>query len=220
MPDRAGNLRLYRSLTHPTDLWSMGDYLVGYLRLLGFSVSLLAVALCMRFSPAANAATLDPEPRFSVPPRDADIAPLTVVTTEEEQVASLEANLTALSAEIAGLALALDVLGALPHHPELFIPVMLSDDEDGTLGDTSRRFSPVARSGSSQCGMPHAGLGVLAGSQRRISGIGGFPASYDALVHNVRMDWKDAEDAALAALCVELSAISGPPRVIASIRAW
>jgi hypothetical protein len=36
-----------------------------------------------------------------------------------------------------------------------------------------------------------------------------------------RTDAKDkAVDAAIAALCVELYAISGPPRVVAPIRAW
>jgi hypothetical protein len=197
----------------------MRDYLVSYLRLLGFSLCLLAVALCMRFGPAANAATPAPEPRFSAPPREAHMAAFPLAPTEEEQVASLETNLMDLSAEIADLTLALDVLGPLPDHPELFIPVMLSDSEDSAPGDTVRRFSPVARSGNSHCGMPHAGLGVLAGLHRRISGIGGAPASYDAPFHNVRMDWNDVEDATLAALCVELSAISGPPRVVAPIRA-
>ena len=198
----------------------MRDYLVSYLRLLGFSVCLLAVALCMRFGPAANAATLGPEPRFSAPPREADMAALPLAPTEEDQVASLETDLTALSAEIADLTLALDVLGPLPGHPELFIPVILSDSEGRTPGDTARRFLPVTRSGNSQCGMPHAGLGVLAGPHRRISGIRGAPASYDAPFHNVRTFGNDVEDATLAALCVELSAISGPPRVVAPIRAW
>lgn len=198
----------------------MRDGLVSYLRLLGFSVCLLAVALCTRFGPAANAAPLAPEARFSAPPRESDMAALPLVPTEQEQVASLETNLTALSAEIADLTLALDVLGPLPDHPELFIPVMLSDSEDRTPGDTARRFSPVARSGNLHCGRPHAGLGVLAGPHPCISGIGGTPASYDAPFHNVRTDGNDVEDATLAALCVELSAISGPPRVVAPIRAW
>ena len=198
----------------------MRDYLVSYLRLLGFSVCTLAVALCVRFGPAANAATPAPEPRFSAPPPEADMAALPLPPTEEELVASLEAKLTVLSAEIADLTLALDVLGPLPDHPGLFIPVMLSGSGDSTPADTARRFSPVARSGNPHCGMTHAGLAVLAGLQRRTSDIGGALARYDAPPHNVRMDWNDAEDATLAALCVELSAVSGPPRVVAPIRAW
>jgi hypothetical protein len=176
----------------------MRDYLVSYLRLFGFSVCTLAVALCVRFGPAANAATLAPEPRFSAPPPEADMAALPLPPTEEE----------------------LDVLGPLPDHPGLFIPVMLSGSGDSTPADTARRFSPVVRSGNPHCGMTHAGLAVIAGLQRRTSDIGGALARYDAPPHNVRMAWYDAEDATLAALCVELSGISGPPRVVAPIRTW
>jgi hypothetical protein len=197
----------------------MRDCLVSYLRLIGFSACALAVALCMRFGPA-HAARLGPEPRFSAPPPEADMAAVPVVLSEEEQVASLEANLTALSAEIADLRTALDVLGPLPDHPDLFIPFMLSARDDRPAAEIARRFSPVARSANQLCDMPHAGLGVLAGLERFASDIGDAPASYDALHHNIRMSRDLAEDAAIAALCVELSAISGPPRVVAPIRGW
>jgi len=197
----------------------MRDYLISYLRLLGFSVCMLAVALCMRFGASAHAATPRPEPRSATPP-GANMASLPLLQTEEEQVASLEATLIALSGEIADLTLALDVLGPLPDHPELFIPVMLSACDDSPAPDTARRFSPIANSANSHCDMPLAGLGVLAGLQRSATDIGGAPASYDAPLHNVRLDWDNAEDATLAALCVELSAIAGPPRVVAPIRAW
>jgi hypothetical protein len=196
----------------------MRDYLVSYLRLIGFSVCAFAVALCMRFGPA-YAATLGPEPRFSAPPPEADMTFIPVVLSEEEQVASLEANLTALSAEIADLSKALEVLGPLPDHPELFIPVMLSERDDRPA-EIARRFSAVGASANPLCDMPHAGLGVLASPERFTADIGDTPASYDAPFHNIRMSRDLAEDAAIAALCVELSAISGPPRVVAPIRAW
>lgn len=197
----------------------MRDYLVSYLRLIGFSVCAFAVALCMRFGPA-HAATLGPEPRFSAPPPEADMTFIPVVLSEEDQVASLEANLTALSAEIADLCKALEVLGPLPDHPELFIPVMLSARHDRSAAEIARRFSPVANSANPLCDKPHAGLGVLASLERFTADIGDTPASYDAPFHNIRMSRDLAEDAAIAALCVELSAISGPPRVVAPIRAW
>ena len=97
---------------------------------------------------------------------------------------------------------------------------MLSARDDRPAAEIARRFSPVARSANQLCDMPHAGLGVLAGLERFASDIGDAPASYDALHHNIRMSRDLAEDAAIAALCVELSAISGPPRVVAPIRAW
>jgi hypothetical protein len=196
----------------------MRDYLVSYLRLIGFSVCTLAVALCIRVAPA-QAAPLAPEPRFFAPPPEADMAPLPVMLTEEEQVEILEANLTALSAEIADLTKALEVLGPLPDHPELFIPVMIVE-RDAPAADKARRFSAVARPATPLCDMPHAGLGVLAGLPRFAAGIGDAPASYDVPLHNIRMSRDLAEDAAIAALCVELSAIAGPPRGVAPIRAW
>jgi hypothetical protein len=197
----------------------MRDYLVIYLRLIGFSVCTLAVALCMRFG-QAHAALPSPEPRYSAPPRDVGMAAASVLQTEEEQVASLEANLTALSSEVAELTRALEVLGPLPDHPELFIPVMLTErDEPAPSTEMSRRYSPVASSTSPLCDMPYAGLGVFGGLHRFAADLGA-PACYEAAPHNVRFDLELAEDATIAALCVELSALAGAPCVVAPMRAW
>jgi hypothetical protein len=196
----------------------MRDHLVSYLRLLGFSVCTLAVALCTRFGPA-HAATPAPEPRFSLPPTQGDIAAVEVAQSEEQAIADLDARLTAVSDEITNLTKALDVLGPLPDHPDLFIPVAMSELENpATGGMTVRPYSPVA-SPASRFGDRLVSLGAMA-APTRSANIGRLQAGYDIPAHNVRFNPDLSADATIAALCVELSAVSGPPLGLAPIRAW
>lgn len=195
----------------------MRDHLVSYLRLLGFSVCTLAVALCTRFA-AAHAATPAPEPRFALPPAQGDVAAAPIALTEDEAVAELDHHLSAVSAEIANLSKALDVLGPLPDHPELFIPVAMSELENSApSGKTTRPYSPVA-SPANRLADTHASLGAFA-SHARSANIGRLQTGYDVPPHNVRFDPDLSADETIAALCVELSAVAGPPRVVAPIRA-
>lgn len=196
----------------------MRDHLVSYLRLLGFSVCTLAVALCTRFGPA-HAGKPAPEPRFSPPPPQDDMAAVEVAQTEEQAIADLDARLTAVSDEIANLTKALDVLGPLPDHPDLFIPVAMSELENPAPdGKAARPYSPVA-SPVSRLGDRHASLGAMA-APTRSADIGRLEAGYDIPSHNVRFNPDLSDDETIAALCVELSAVSGPPRGLAPIRAW
>lgn len=197
----------------------MRDHLVSYLRLLGFSVCTLAVALCTRFA-TANAATPAPEPRFALPPSQGDMAAAPVLVTEDEAVAELDHRLTALSAEIANLSKALDVLGPLPDHPELFIPVAMSALENPTpVSEIVRPYSPIAPAANMVAGMRRASLGALS-VDAHAADLGRLQPGYDLPSHTVDFNLELSEDEALTALCVELSAVSGPPRMVAPIRAW
>lgn len=177
----------------------MHDYLVSYLRWLGFSVCTLAVALCVRVPAAHAAAAPAPEPRFSAPPQQQGIA--AVAHSDSARIAELETQLTALSGEIANLTAALDVLGPLPEHASLFIPVALAECA-GTLPD-----------------MRHARLGALGDLVPQSADLGYLRAGYEIPFHNVRLEQSQADTETIAALCVELSALTGPPRVVAPIRA-
>jgi hypothetical protein len=197
----------------------MRDHLVSYLRLLGFSVCTLAVALCTRFA-TASAATPAPEPRFALPPSQGDMAAAPVLLTEDEAVAELDDRLTALSAEIANLSKALDVLGPLPDHPELFIPVAMSALENpAPASENVRPYSPLASTADTVADMRRASLGALSVDACGAD-LGCLQPGYDLPSHIVDFNLELSEDEALAALCVELSAVSGPPRMVAPIRAW
>jgi hypothetical protein len=186
----------------------MHQRLVSYLRLLGFSVCTLAVAVCTRFAPA-HAAPSAPEPRVAAPPPQGEMAAAASVQTDDARIAELEARLTALSAEITNLSKALDVLGPLPDHEGLFIPV-----------DTSDLDAPPARPGNPVSDIHNAGLGMLAGLRPPVAHLGELKAGYGVPSHNIRLETDAGEDETVAALCVELSALTGPARVAAPIRAW
>lgn len=143
-----------------------------------------------------------------------------VAQTEEQSIADLDARLTAVSDEIANLTKALDVLGPLPDHPDLFIPVAMTELENAApAGKATRPFSPIA-SAANGLGDIHASLGAMA-IHTRSADIGRLESGYDVPSHNVRFNhWDLSTDQTIAALCVELSAVSGPPRGLAPIRAW
>jgi hypothetical protein len=186
----------------------MRHHLVSYLRLLGFSVCTLAVVFCTRFG-AAHAVTPAPEPRVANPPSQAEMAAAATVITDEERIIELEARLTALSAEIANLSKALEVLGPLPDHAGLFIPVDMSDLD-----------APAARPGNPVSDIHNAGLGALAGLRPPMADLKIAAAGYELPPHNIRLEGDLGEDEMMTALCVELSALAGPARVVAPIRAW
>lgn len=177
-----------------------------YLRLLGFSVCTLAVAVCTRFAPA-HAASAAPEPRISPPPEQAVLAASPTQLSDAHVIAELEARLASLSAKISNLSKALDVLGPLPDHADLFIPVALSELDEPSACAIADFEAPTlgARAATTP---PPVDLAKLAG------------AGYHLPSHNIRLMGELGEDEAMKALCVELSALSGQARVVAPIRAW
>jgi hypothetical protein len=186
----------------------MHHHLVSYLRLLGFSVCTLAVTLCIPFAPAL-AAPAKPEPRVAEPPSQSELAAPFEAQTDEQRIAELETRLTALSAEITNLSKVLEVLGPRPDHDDLFIPIDTSDLDAPPVGPGNPVFDAF-----------NAGLGGFSGLRAASADLGLSRAGYHIPSHNIRLEGDLGEDETMTALCVELSALSGPARVVAPIRAW
>ncbi len=182
----------------------MRHYLVSSFRLLGASLAALVVAACVRLAPPA-AMSAPPEPRFSDGPPADQLAADTVAHDDDARVVALEARLAVIEAEIINLRKALDVLGPLPDHADLFIPVELSELEEISPAATKALLSQVA-------------LGCFAAATEIPEITLPLSIDYDALDEGMRISISD--DAALDALCVELSALAGPARAVVPIRAW
>lgn len=206
----------------------MQKYLVNYLRLVGFSLSAIAVALCTRLAPPGLTAEAQ-EPRFADAPAPTDIAPdFFGDEAEDVRMAALQARLDVVDTEIANLRKALDVLGPLPDHPDLFIPVALSEIEArAPEANPGHRYSPIVRGTEADIARFHrielASYPSHADAEARwnaIAAAGTLTCSrpgYDLVEAGLRLD-DVSEDAALNALCVELSALQGQARVAAPIR--
>ena len=209
----------------------MQKHLANYLRLIGFSLSAVAIAACARLAPQSMAALAPPEPRVTDAPEAADIGPhFFAQQAEDDRMEALQARLDAVDAEIANLRKVFDVLGPLPDHAELFIPVMLSEiDGTGPETDVAHRYSPVLRGTEADMARFHrielASYPAQAEAEARwneLAAAGTLTRSrpgYDRIESGICLDGRISEDDALNALCVELSAIAGPARVAAPIRA-
>lgn len=193
----------------------MHQRLVNYLRLLGFSLSALAVGACARIAPAHDLA-FDPEPlRLDAPP-EGTFAWAYEGHSEDEQVAALQARLDAVEAEIANLSKALEHLGPLPDHPDLFIPVALSDIFGADTG-AARRYSATPRGGYADVLFHTVELGALPRPIIVPDNMPGSAPGYAGLDEGIQLA---SDDQVVNALCVELSALAGPCHGIATIRAW
>lgn len=206
----------------------MQKRLVKYLRLVGFSLSAVAVAICTRLAPPGLTAEAQ-EPRFANAPAPNDIAPDFFGEEQEDaRMAALQARLDAVDVEIANLRKALEVLGPLPDHPDLFIPVALSEVEGPAAGARqAHRYSPIVRGTEADVARFHRielasyPSNIAAEARWNALAAAGTLTSrrpgYDLLGADISLD-DVSEDAALNALCVELSALQGPARVSAPIR--
>ncbi len=193
----------------------MRQRLVNYLRLLGFSLSALAIGACVRIAPPHELA-FDPEPlRLDAPP-EGTFAWAYEGHSEDEQVAALQARLDAVEAEITNLSKALEHLGPLPDHADLFIPVALSDIY-GTDAGIAHRYSATPRGGYADVLFHTVELGALPRPIIVPDNLPGSAPGYAGLDEGIQLA---SDDQVVNALCVELSALAGPCHRIAAIRAW
>ena len=208
----------------------MQTYLAIYLRLIGFSLTAVALAACARLTPQSMAA-LALEPRFTDAPTPAEIAPqFFEQQAEDDRMDELQARMDALDAQIINLRKVLDVLGPLPDHAELFIPVMLSEiDGAGPDTNVAHRYSPVPRGTEADIARFHrielASYPAQAEAEARwneLAAAGTLTrrrAGYDGIEAGISLDGRISDDDVVNALCVELSAIAGPARAARPIRA-
>lgn len=210
----------------------MQKYLVNYMRLVGFSLSAIAIAACARLAPQGMAVTaLAPEPRFTDAPTPAEIAPqFYEQQAEDDRMDELQARMDALDAQIVNLRKVLDVVGPLPDHPEIFIPIMLSEiDKPMTDAEAAHRYSAIARGNEAEIARfqrielaSYPAQALIEARWNKLAAAGTLTRSrpgYDRIEAGISLAGRLSKDDALNALCVELSAISGPPRVAAPIRA-
>jgi len=215
--NRAEGRGLYRSLTASADLSAMHQRFVNFLRLLGFSLSALAVSACARLAPAHELA-FEPEPRAIDTPPDGSFAWAYEGHSEDELVAALQARLDTVEAEIANLSKALEELGPLPDHADLFIPVALSDIY-GEAPDIARRYSATPKGGYADVLFHTVELGALPRPIIVPADVAGTAPGYAGLDDGIQLA-DLADDEVVNALSVELSALAGPTHRIAAIRAW
>lgn len=206
----------------------MQKHLVKYLRLVGFSLSAVAVAICTRLAPPGLTAEAQ-EPRFADAPAPSDIAPdFFGDEAEDARMAVLQARLDAVDSEIANLRKALEVLGPLPDHPGLFIPVDLAEITAAAPdAKPGHRYSPIVRGEAGDVARFHrielASYPAYAEIEARWNEMAtagtltGRRAGYDRIEVGVSLKGV-SDDAAINALAVKLSAIAGPARVAAPIR--
>jgi cell division septation protein DedD len=227
----------YGSLTGWADPRAMRDWLVSYLRFVGFSAVALAVAACAKLAPAETAMGR-PEPRFGEPPKTSQIeANPAARPSEEERISDLEAQVAALDVELTHLRKALDVLGPLPDQPDLFIPVAQTeitgapaDPADAELARLARLYAPAPMLNRASTLFYEAELGSFANKTaaearwRQLvaaNRLAGLAPAYADVGSEIRLSAGPlASEAAVDALCVELSALAGACRVVTPIRAY
>lgn len=230
---------LYKSLTQPSDPEGMQFTLPPYMRFLGFSLLALVVAICAKIAPAdAEEAVTRPEPLSSNPPEPGQMGPAAAETRPEpDRLSVLEAQVQALSSEIANIRKALEVISALPQRSDLPDPslpaenhiVAALDPPDDAEARLAQLYAPppvlegaVSLFYEAQLGMfmsrkaAEQDWARLAAAEQ----LSGLQPRYTAVGAETRLSAGPLSSIAAAdALCVELSALVGPCKGFAPLRA-
>lgn len=159
------------------------------------------------------------------------------MVSEADRIDALEAQLAALDVQVANLRKALDVLGPLPDHPDLFIPVspteIAAEPSDNDLEANARlaaRYSPAPALDRASSLFFAAELGSFASKTAAENrwkqlvvarSLIGLEPGYAAVGAETRLTAGPlGSEGAVAALCVELSSLTGACRAVAPIRAY
>lgn len=214
----------------------MRSWFVSYLRFAGFSVAALAIAACARIAPAEGVAGR-PEPLIGEPPEAGQMAARSEFISETDRIAALEAQVAALDSQLVHLRKALDVMGPLPEADGMFIPVAKSEIT-GEVSDPAAEanarlanlYSPAPALNGANSLFYEAELGSFANrtaaetrwKQLAASNqLQGLNPAYAAIGTETRLSAGPmASEADVTSLCVELSSVAGPCRVVAPIRAY
>ena len=214
----------------------MRSWLVNHLRFAGVSVVALAMAACAKIAPT-DGAYGRPEPLFGEPPEAGQMAASSETVSEAERIAALEAQVAALDSQIVHLRKALDVLGPLPEQDGMFIPVSRSEitgEAADQAAEANARlaslYSPAPVLSRASSLFYEAELGSFAtrsAAEARwkqlvaTNRLAGIDPAYAAVGAETRLTAGPlASEAAVEALCVELSSLTGACRVVAPIRAY
>ncbi|HEV7691170.1 MAG TPA: SPOR domain-containing protein [Hyphomonadaceae bacterium] len=98
----------------------MRQQVINYLRFAGFSVTALALMAFLKLT-GQPAWAGPPEPRLGQAPKASENEP--AAQTDDQRLDELEGEIARLSDEIVHLRAALDLMGPLPDHPGLSLPI-------------------------------------------------------------------------------------------------
>jgi hypothetical protein len=225
--------RVYGSLTGKVDLNEMRSLVVAYVRFLAFSVTALTLAACAKLAPA-DLGMRRPEPKFGEPPEAAKMLTEQAPSqSQAESVEALEHQVAVIDAELANLRKALDVMGPLPEQADLFIATMIEDmpEADPQMENAARLvqlYAPALQLHSASPLFFEAELGALhhrfakpGSGNLAVSRLACLDPRFGADRAPTRLTVDAlAGEAAVDALCVELSALTGACRVAAPVRAY
>jgi hypothetical protein len=220
---------LYLSLTGGVDLRCMRELLIGYLKWMAFSVVALGLSACARMH-MSDPTLFAVEPKLGEPPEAGAMANTPHVhETEAERIEKLEAQMAALGADVANIRKALDVMGPLPDPGAG--TVQASFPEAARPGAVSHLYSPAPTLGEGgQSLFYEAELGSFRSKRaaqdcwRRVAGeasMADLNPRFTVIGAETRLTVGPLlSEAAVNTLQVETSAISGPCRVTAPVRAY
>ncbi|HVY88423.1 MAG TPA: SPOR domain-containing protein [Hyphomonadaceae bacterium] len=213
----------------------MQKHVVNYLRFVAFSVVALGLSACMKIAPS-DGVYARPEPLFGDPPKSAAETPK---QTDAQRLAALEAQVETIDTEIANLKKALEVMGPLPDHADMFVPtsqaeidgdVAPTDPETVAAARLARLYAAPPRLNNARSLFYEAELGSFgsralaqAGWEKLATGnkLAGLSPRFSTAGPETRLlAGPLASEAAVETLCVELSALAGACRVAAPIRAY
>jgi hypothetical protein len=188
--------RVYGSLTGNVDLYAMPRLVERYLKFAGASLCVLALGACAKLAPS-DLNMRRPEPRIAEPSAGLKAEEQAAAVVQIDQMAVLEAEMDALSANAADLQLAVKVMGPLP---------------DPGAGSVYAAWPEAAKPPGSRTTYRKV---IEATSISKAAAIL-FPASGDTRLVVSSLPGEGAHDA----LCVELAALAGRCRPAAPIRAY
>jgi cell division septation protein DedD len=219
---------LYWSLTGGVDLKCMRGLLVSYLKWMAFSIAALGLSACARMH-MPDPALLAGEPKVGEPPEAGAMTyQPQAQTIEADRIEKLEAQVAALGADVANIRKALEVIGPLPDPgagsvqasfqsaarpaamPHLYAPAPAMSEASRSLFYEAELGSFRSKQAAEACWRRLAGEASMVDLNPRFTLMG---AETMLSVGPV------LSEAAVNALKVEISAISGPCQGWAPIRA-
>jgi hypothetical protein len=205
-------------LTGPDDLDRMNQLIVSYLRVAAVGLAAFVVCACARIG--ASGANALADPKLGDPPVERDNSgSVSAAETETARVDALELALARLDNQISNLKLALALMGPLPEAPEFVTispPAMPGDHP------APARYEAAAQVEAATVLFFEAELARI--PERNVSNLReltGANPRYRAGDSVVRLTAGAlTSDATADLLCVELSALAGPCRGFAPVRAY
>jgi hypothetical protein len=216
----------------------MRQQLVNYLRFAGFSLAVLAVGIFTKLTPAAYALPVDPPEGDPQAAGSAAPKHQAAPQAEADRIDALEREVARLDAELVNLRKALSLMGPLPDHADLSLPV----DTRPVEAESAANRDPLANIRQSDLYAPappltggsslfyEAELGSFKSRQaaeadwRRISKVSrltGLDPRYVTVGADTRLKVGPLpSEAAAKSLCVELSALAGACRPVVPVRAY